>query len=110
MSVETDDTMSVNTRSKTPTAINKHIIESCGFPAESFMVEIIQQQEWMDLMDIITLTLDEVNDLKLVNDDAIYAAKPLKHHVHKRKAFLLLYNHKCISYRIQQILWFSWIP
>jgi hypothetical protein len=51
----------------------------------------------MDLTDFITLTLDDVNDLRLVNDDGSYAAKPLSHHVRKLKAFLLLYNQKCIS-------------
>jgi hypothetical protein len=91
MSVEATDTMPV-TRLKTPTAIIKHIIALCGFPDDSFMVEIMQPQEWMDLADVITLTLDEVNDLKLLNDDGSNAAKPLKHYVRKLKAFLLLYN------------------
>jgi hypothetical protein len=97
MSVEATDTMLVTTRSKTPTAIIKHIIALCGFPDDSSMVEIIQQQELMDLADVITLTLDDANDIKLVNDDGSCAAKPLTHHVCKLKAFLLLYSRKCIS-------------
>jgi hypothetical protein len=97
MSVEATDTMPVTTQSKTLKAIIKHIIALCGFPDDSSIVEIIQQQEKMDLTDIITLTLDDVNDLKLVNDDGSYAAKPLNHHICKLKAFLLLYNQKCIS-------------
>ena len=89
--------MPVTTRSKSPTAIIKHIIAVCGFPDDSTMVEIIQQQDWMDLTDVVTLTLDDVSDLTLVNDDGSYAAKPLNHHIRKLKAFLLLYNKKCIN-------------
>jgi hypothetical protein len=44
--------------------IIKHIIDLCGFPDDSSMVEITQQQEWMDLTDVIKLTLDNVNNLK----------------------------------------------
>jgi hypothetical protein len=75
MSVETTDTMPVTTRLKTTTAIIKHIIALCGFPDDAYMVEIIQQQEWMDLTDVITLTLEDVNDLTLANDDGSYADK-----------------------------------
>jgi hypothetical protein len=42
-------------------------------------------------------TLNNINDLKLVNDEGRYAAKPLNHHVGKLKAFPLLYSQKCIS-------------
>jgi hypothetical protein len=48
-------------------------------------------------MDVITLTMEDVNNLKLVNDDGSYAAKPLNHQVRKLKAFLLLSSQKCIS-------------
>jgi hypothetical protein len=51
----------------------------------------------MDLTDVITLTLEDVNDLKLVNGDGSYASKPLNHHVRKLKALLLLYyKQKCM--------------
>jgi hypothetical protein len=30
-------------------------------------------------MDFSTLTIDDANNLKLVNDDGMYAAKPLNH-------------------------------
>jgi hypothetical protein len=44
------------------------------FSVDSSIVEIIQQQEWMNFTDVITRTLDDVGGLKLVNDDGIYAA------------------------------------
>jgi hypothetical protein len=61
------------------------------------MVEIVQHHKMMVLTDIITLTLDNERDLKMVNDDASYAAKPFNHHVHNLKPDLLLYSQKCFS-------------
>jgi hypothetical protein len=52
----------------------------------------LKSSKCMDLRDVITLTLDDVRDLKLENDDVSYAAKSLNHHTHKLKDFLLLYN------------------
>jgi hypothetical protein len=84
-SVETAVTIPATTRSKTPTASIKHIIALCGFPDDFSMVEIIQQEDWMDLTDVITLTLDDLYNLKLLNDDGNYAAKLLNWHVRKLK-------------------------
>jgi hypothetical protein len=102
MSAETTDTMPVTTWSKAQTTIINYIITSCGFPDDSSMIETIQKKEWMYLTDVITLTLDDVSDLKLVNNDGSYTAKPWSHHVRKRKAFLLLYNQ--ISFSLSSVL------
>jgi hypothetical protein len=48
LSLETADAMPVTTRTKALTAFIKHIIALCGFHDDSSMVEIIQQQEWME--------------------------------------------------------------
>jgi hypothetical protein len=42
-----------------------------------------------------TLTLTEVSDLTLWKDDGTYWAKPLGHHLHRLKYFLLLYLQTC---------------
>jgi hypothetical protein len=87
MVIKTTEIMPVRTRSKAPTTTIKYIIFYAVLPMCSPQLKIIQRQELMDVTDVITLT----------NDDGIFAAKQLHHHVCKLKAFLFLYNQKCIS-------------
>ena len=87
--------MPVTTRSTTLTKVIKHIVDVCSFRNDSTMMEIILQQGWSDLTDVITLSLEDVGDLTLLKDDGSYSAKPLAIHVRKLKGFLLLYNRKC---------------
>ena len=87
--------MPVTTRSTTLTKVIKHIVDVCSFPNDSTMMEIILQQGWSDLTDVITLSLEDVGDLTLLKDDGSYSAKPFAIHVRKLKGFLLLYNRKC---------------
>jgi hypothetical protein len=72
-----------------------HIINLCGFPDDSTMVEYIKQQGWTELTDVVTIQLDEVADFRTNNDDGSYKAKPMAHHIRKFKGFLLFYNRKC---------------
>jgi hypothetical protein len=83
--------MVVSTRSNVKSIID-HIIDICGFPDDSTMTEYIREQGWRELSDVVMITLDEVADFKLVNDDGSYKAKPLNHHLRKFKGFLLMYN------------------
>jgi hypothetical protein len=72
-----------------------HIIDICGFPDDSTMVEYINKQQWTELADVVMITLAEVDEFKLVNKDGSYKAKPMQHHVRRLKGFLLVYNRKC---------------
>jgi hypothetical protein len=58
------------------------------------MVELYinKQQQWTELVDIVTNMLAEVDEFNLVNSDVLYKAKPMQHHVCCFKGFLLLYN------------------
>ena len=80
------------TRNTPAKSIVDHIIEICAFPDDSIMVEFIKEQGWTSLTDIVMITLDEVGEFKLLNDDGSFKAKPLLHHVRKFKGFLLYYN------------------
>ena len=80
--------------SMVPSVID-HIINLCGFPDDSTMVEFIQREGWNELSDVTTLSLEDVNDFKTVNRDGSYKAKPLAHHVRKFRGFLLYYLRKC---------------
>jgi hypothetical protein len=78
MVIKSTDIMPVTTISKAPTATIKHIIFYAVLPKCSPQLKTIQRQELMDVTDFITLTLDDINEIKLVNDDAIFAAKQLQ--------------------------------
>jgi hypothetical protein len=71
-----------------------HIINVCGFPDDSTMVEYINKQQWTELAGVVMITLAEVGEFQLVNKDGLYVAKPMQHHVRCFKCFLLLYNQK----------------
>jgi hypothetical protein len=92
-------TMPVLTRSmakkKPSSEVINHIIDICGFPDDSTLVEYINEQQWTELADVIMITIAEVDEFKLVNKDGSYKAKPMLHHIRRFKGFLLLYNRKC---------------
>jgi hypothetical protein len=78
-------TMPVITRlmakKKPSSKVINHIINICGFPYDSTMVEYINEQQWTELADVIMITLAEVDEFKLVNKDGLYKAKPMLHHI-----------------------------
>jgi hypothetical protein len=82
-------------KKKSSSAVINHIIDICGFPDDSTMVEYINEQQWTDLADVVMITLAEVDEFRLVNKDGSYIAKPVQHHVRWFKGFLLLYIRKC---------------
>jgi hypothetical protein len=82
-------------KKKSSSEVINHIIDICGFPDDSTMVEYINKQQWTDLADVVMIMLAEVDEFKLVNKDGSYIAKPMLHHIRRFKVFLLLYNRKC---------------
>ena len=86
--------MAPATRSSTTKAVIDHILDLCGFPRDSTMMKIIEQQGWSELSDVTMLTLDDIKDLILTKDDGSFDAKPMTIHVRKLKGFLLYYNRK----------------
>jgi hypothetical protein len=84
------------TRSMAKTKLSRelinHIINICGFPDDSTMVEYIHKHQWTEMVHVVMITLTEVDKFMLVNKDGRYIAKPMQHHVSWFKGFLLLYN------------------
>jgi hypothetical protein len=64
-------------KKKSSSDVINHIIDICGFPDDSTMVEYINEQQWTDLADVVMITLAEVDEFKLVNKDGLYIAKPM---------------------------------
>jgi hypothetical protein len=46
------------------TEIIQHIIDMCGFSADSLMVQYIDQQQWSELEHVVMTKLDEIKDFK----------------------------------------------
>ena len=79
----------------TSISVTQHIINICGFPDDSTMVEIFNQEGWTDIVDIAMLTMQEVDSLHSTNSDGSYKAKPMNLHLRQFKGFLMYYNMKC---------------
>jgi hypothetical protein len=77
------------------TEVIKHIIDICGFPSDSTMVEVFQNEGWTDIADVAMVTFKDVDEFKTVNRDGSYKAKPLNYHLRRFRGFLLYYNRKC---------------
>ena len=75
--------MAPTTRSTSSKSVIEHIVDLCGFPNDSTMVQIIAQQGWTDLTDVTMLTLDDVKDLVLVKTDGSFDSKPMTIHVQR---------------------------
>jgi hypothetical protein len=80
--------------SKAFASVIDHIINLCGLPDDSTMVEFIKSQGWDSLIDIVSLSLDDTNDFVTVHSDGSYKATPLAHHVEMFRGFLVLYRRK----------------
>ena len=76
-------------------SVMEHIINICGFPEGSTMVEIFQQEGWVDIADITMITMSEADGLHTTNSDGGFKAKPMTFHLRRFKAFLMYYNRKC---------------
>jgi hypothetical protein len=79
--------------SKASTSVIDHIIYLCGFEEDSNMVKFIKNNEWTDLTDITTLSLDDTNDFTTVS----YKDEPKAHHVRRFRGFLLYYRRKSLE-------------
>jgi hypothetical protein len=75
--------------------VMEHIINICGFPDDSTMVEIFRQEGWTDIADIAMITMAEADGLFAANSYGSYKAKPMTFHIRQFKAFLMYYNRKC---------------
>ena len=80
-------------------SVMEHIINICGFPEGSTMVEIFQQEGWVDIADITMITMSEADGLHTTNSDGGFKAKPMTFHLRRFKAFLMYYNRKCANYQ-----------
>jgi hypothetical protein len=73
--------------------IIQHIIDLCGFPADSLMVRYMDQQQWSELEHVVMAALDEIKDFATFRDNGItYEGKPTIIHQKKLRAFLLFYK------------------
>jgi hypothetical protein len=76
-------------------SVMEHIINTCGFPDDSTMVEVFRQEGWTGIADITMITMAEADGLFVANSDGSYKAKPMMFHIRQFKAFLMYYNRKC---------------
>jgi hypothetical protein len=78
------------------TEIIQHIIDMCGFSADSLMVRYMDQQQWSELEHVVMTKLDEIKDFKTYRDDGftILDGGPMIIHQKKLQAFLLFYKRK----------------
>jgi hypothetical protein len=86
------DTMATGSMS---VSVTEHIINICGFPDDSTMLEIFKQEGWTKIADIAMLTMQEVDGLLSTNIDGSYKAKPMNLQLCGFKGFLMYYNKKC---------------
>jgi hypothetical protein len=61
--------------------VMEHIINICGFPDDSTMVEVFRQEGWTDIADIAIITMAEADGLFAANSDGSYKAKPMTFHI-----------------------------
>jgi hypothetical protein len=75
--------------------IIQHIIDLCGFSADSLMVHYMDQQQWSELEHMVMTALDEIKDFATFRDNGIiYEGKPMIIHQKKLREFLLFYKWK----------------
>jgi hypothetical protein len=79
------------------TKVIERIIELCGFPHDSTMVEYIDQQQWEKLEHVVTVEFEKFKDIHTVKSDGYTVkARPLKTQFRMLKGFLLwfkVHNH-----------------
>jgi hypothetical protein len=51
--------------------IIQHIIDLCGFSADSLMVRYMDQQQWSELEHVVMTALDEIKDFATFRDNGI---------------------------------------
>jgi hypothetical protein len=80
------------------TEIIQHIIDMCGFSADSLMVQYMDQQQWPELKYVVMTKLDEIKDFKTYQDAGftIRDGGPMIIHQKKLQAFLLFYKWKTL--------------
>jgi hypothetical protein len=77
----------------------EHIIMLCRFPQDSTMVECIDQKQWDKLEHVVTIDLEEFNDVHFVRCDGFtIKARPLKTHLRMLKCCLLNFKRYNRSY------------
>jgi hypothetical protein len=85
-----DDDVSV--KKKPPRArIVDFIINTCGFPEDSTMVKVIDQQGWEELHSVVSMDIEKIKDFTVRNEHGLYEEKPLLVHLTFMKGFILLY-------------------
>jgi hypothetical protein len=81
--------------SQVHTVVIDHIIWLCDFPADTVMVNDIDQQQWLTLSHVISVGLEEVDKNFNVEDDGItFDSTPMLVQLHMFKAFLVYYKSK----------------
>jgi Reverse transcriptase (RNA-dependent DNA polymerase) len=89
-----DDDVSV--KKKPPRArIVDFIINTCGFPEDSTMVKVIDQQGWEELHSVVSMDIEKIKDFTVRNEHGLYEEKPLLVHLTFMKGFILLYRRRC---------------
>jgi hypothetical protein len=64
-------------------------MELCGFPEDSTMVKVIDQQGWYEIHHITIMEIQEVKDLHAFKYHGIYETKPLSMHLRMLQGFIL---------------------
>jgi hypothetical protein len=92
-----DELSDDNTRKKLFTNIIHCIIDLCGLPSVSLIVECNTNKAWLTLTNVTTITVDKVEKFCINNKDRLFEAKSMKLHLHKLQCFLISYNSKTFN-------------
>jgi hypothetical protein len=77
--------------------IIQHIIDLCGFSADSLMMHYMDQQQWYELEHVVRTALDEIKDFVTFRDKGItYERKTYDNSSKKLRTFLLFYKRKTL--------------
>jgi hypothetical protein len=80
-------------------SVTEHIINICGFPDDSSMVEIFKQEGWTEIADIAMLTMQEADGLLSTNSYGSYKAKPMNIHFVDLRVFLCTITRSVVDYQ-----------
>jgi hypothetical protein len=66
-----DEWTELEPESQAHTAIIDQVIKLCDFSTDSIMVKYVDQQQWYQLVHIVTVGLEEVDEFYTVRDDGV---------------------------------------
>jgi hypothetical protein len=83
-----------NVKETNQTLIIRFIMEICGFPEDSTMAKLIDQQEWSEIHHVTSISIHEIKELHAFSDSGLYEGKPLSLHLCMLQGFILYHRRR----------------